>query len=88
MNWFVRGKEAEGYVECESLQDAFVEFVKDQPIESLGLIIFGHKEYFPKDNIPPEAIATRTTIPLVKAGIWTETQAMDFNENVCGKRII
>lgn len=88
MRWFIRGKGSEGYAEADNIQDAFVEYVRDNPVESLGLIIFGHTEYFPKDNVPEEAVATRTTIPLVKAGIWTEEEAKDFNEEICGKRII
>lgn len=88
MKWFIRGKDTEGFIECDDLNDAFVEYVKEMPLEFLGLILLGHSEYFPKDFIPPEAKAVRTTIPLVKAGILTEDEAMDINEKVCGKRII
>ena len=87
-NYFIRGKEAEGCVEAETLPEAFVVFVKDNPVETLGLLLIGNTEYFLPDEVPESAIATRTTIPLVKASIWTEEEAMDFNEGICGKRII
>lgn len=88
MRFFIRTKDQEAFVEANNSQDAFVIFVKETPIELLGLILIGHTEYFPKGNVPEEAKATRASIPLVKAGIWSEEEAKDFNEGICGKRII
>ena len=86
--FFIRTKDQEGFVEADNLQDAFVEFVKQTPLELLGAILIGHTEYFTRNGIPGEAVAIRTTIPLVKAGIWSEEQAKDFNESFVGKRIV
>ena len=88
MRFFIRTKDQEGFVEAENLQDAFVQFVKETPIELLGAILIGHTDYFLKDSIPEEARAIRATIPLVKAGIWTEGKAKDFNETFMGTRIV
>lgn len=90
MRFFIRTKNQEGFVEAENLQDAFVHFVKETPIELLGTILIGHTEYFPtgKNSIPEAARAIRVTIPLVKAGIWTEEEAEDFNEAFIGTRIV
>jgi len=86
--YFIRTKDQEGFVEAENLQDAFVQFVKETPLELLGAILIGHTEYFPTDNIPEDARAIRVTIPLVKASIWTEEEAKNFNEAFMGVRII
>lgn len=86
--FFIRAKGQEAFIEAETLSDTYVTFVKETPIEALGLILLGHTEYFPKNQIPADARPTRVTIPLVKAGIWTEEEAKDFNESICGKRII
>jgi len=86
--FFIRTKEQEAFVEADTLQDAYVIFVKETPIELLGLILIGYTEYFPRSNIPADAKPTRVSIPLVKAGIWSEEEAKDFNERLCGKRII
>ncbi len=86
--FFIRTKDQEAFVEAENLQDAFVQFVKETPLELLGTILIGHTEYFIKDNIPEEARAIRVTIPLVKAGIWTEEEAKNFNEAFMGTRIV
>jgi len=88
MRFFIRTKDQEGFIEAENLQDAFVHFVRETPLELLGAILIGHTEYFIRDNIPPEARAIRVTIPLVKAGIWTEEEAKDFNEAFMGTRIV
>lgn len=88
--FFIRTKDQEGFVESEDLQSAFVQFVKETPLELLGAILIGHTEYFPagENSIPEDARAIRVTIPLVKAGIWTEEQAKDFNESFMGERIV
>jgi len=86
--FFIRTKEQEAFVEAGNLKVAFVEFVNQTPLELLGAILIGHTEYFPKNVIPGDAIAIRTTIPLVKAGIWSEEQAKDFNEAFMGERIV
>lgn len=88
MRWFIRTKDQEAFVEAETLPNAFVKFVQETPLELLGVILIGHTEYFIGDNIPEEARATRVTIPLVKAGIWTEEEAKDFNETFMGTRIV
>lgn len=88
MKWFIRGKEAEGFVEAKTIHDAFDEFVRSEPEETLGLLLLGSHEYFLKDNLPESVIGIRTTIPLVRTGKWSEEQAMDFNEHICGKRIV
>jgi len=88
MRFFIRTKNQEGFVEAENLQDAFVQFVKETPLELLGVILIGHTEYFIGNNIPAEARAIRVTIPLVKAGIWTEEEAKNFNEAFMGARIV
>ena len=86
--YFIKTKDQEAFVEAENLQDAFVQFVKETPIELLGAILIGHTEYFIGDDIPGEACAIRVTIPLVKAGIWTEDEAKDFNESFMGTRVV
>ena len=88
MRFFIRTKEQEGFVEAETLQDAFVLFVEQTPISQLGLLLLGHTEYFPYGVVPGESVGCRVTIPLVKAGIWSEEQAKDFNEEICGERIV
>lgn len=86
--FFIKAKGQEAFVDAPSLQEAFVAFVRQTPLDQLGAILIGHSEYFILDAIPEESIATRVTIPLVKASIWTEEEAKDFNEAICGERII
>ena len=86
--FFIRTKDQEAFVESETLQEAFVAFVKQTPLDKLGTILIGHIEYFIHGEIPDESIAIRVSIPLVEAGIWTEEQAKDFNEALIGERII
>lgn len=86
--FFIRTKDQEGFIEAVSLKEAFVVFVKQTPLEQLGLILIGHSEFFVNGELPDESIAVRVTIPLVEAGIWTEEKAKDFNEELIGKRII
>ena len=88
MNWFIRGKDFEGFVDSPTLKEAFVAVVKAQPLSTLGLVLIGSSDYFLSGTVPPEAIAIRVLIPLVEAGIWTEEQAKDFNEGICVERII
>lgn len=88
MRFFIRTRSQEGFVEAETLSDAFVKFVQETPLELLGVILIGHTEYFLGKDIPEEARATRVTIPLVKAGIWMEEEAKDFNEAFMGTRIV
>lgn len=88
MKFFIRTKDQEGFVESENLQDAFDKFVEETPLEKLGAILIGHTEYFMGDNIPSEARAIRTTIPLVRIGKWSEEEAKDFNEAFMGTRIV
>lgn len=80
MRYFVRTKGQDAFVESETLKEAFVRFVEETPLELLGAILIAHTEYFPQDNVPADAIAIRTTIPLVEAGIWTREQAQAFDE--------
>lgn len=86
--YFIRTKDEEGFIEANTLEEAFTELVKATPLENLGMVLLGHTEYFPRDAVPEECIACRTTIHLVKAGIITEEQAMDINESFMGERIV
>lgn len=86
--FFIRTKDQEGFVEANTLEEAFTELVKDTPLEKLGMVLLGHTEYFPHGAVPEECIACRTTVHLVKAGIITEEQAMDINESFMGERIV
>ncbi len=90
MRYFIRAMDQEGYVEASSLDEAFIKFVEETPLPKLGAMLIGHTEWFATGdvNIPDGAIGIRTTIPLVNAGIWTEEQAMDFNQRLVGKRIV
>lgn len=88
MRFFIRTKDQEAFVEGKDLKQAFVEFVKQTPLEQLGVILLGHTEYFPSNHIPEDTIGIRVSIPLVEAGIWTEEEAKDFNETLIGERIV
>ena len=88
MRYFIRAKGKEGYIEANTLENAFIEFVKRVDLEDLGMIIYGHTEYFPSANMPEDTIPIRVTLPLVKAGIFTEEEAMDCNEAFCGERFV
>ena len=86
--FFIRTKDQEAFVETENLQDAFDKFIQETPLDKLGAILIAHTEYFMMDNILGEAVAIRTTIPLVRLGIWSEEEAKDFNEAFMGTRIV
>lgn len=86
--FFIRTKNQEAFVQASSMGEAFVHFVKETAINDLGAILIGHTEYFPRNQVPSEAIGIRVTIPLVLAGIWTKEQAEDLNEMLIGSRIV
>jgi hypothetical protein len=89
MRWFIRAKSAEGFVEADTRKEAFTTFVKENPIASLGLVIVSNEKYFLSlSELPETAVSVRTTKALVDAGIWTEDEAMDFNEEIIGKRLV
>tara|TARA_Y100000310_G_C20151225_1_gene564814 strand:- start:152 stop:421 length:270 start_codon:yes stop_codon:yes gene_type:complete len=78
--YFIRTKDQEGFVEAESIREAFDEFVLETPLEKLGVILIGHIEYFSRGHIPDDAWITKVTAPLARLGIWSKEDVADFNE--------
>lgn len=85
MTYYISSGENDMAVDAESLEKAYIVFVRkaDKP---LGLITIGYHEPFL--GIPKDAKPIRTSILMVRAKLWTSREARDFNQRLIGRRII